>query len=289
MGTWSAAILGNDTSCEVYERFIELYNFGTNPHAIAEIVLTEQRENIALDKTNVWLGLALACWECKVLRTEIYSEIKHIVESGEDLEFCKELDSDEKFLKAREKVLNDFVTKIAVERPKARVIRKAPKQIQSIYLRGMCLAYKNTDNKYIGVFMQESEHFKNKGQINICFLGFELNEMPDINKFKEGKLYGLKELGEEWGERGYCGNVINISYEKDTRDDFFKIIPQVFTVVGLIEFPYNYKWINNIRGGFFRSENSERFISLLEQLRAETKSKHSLSDINLADFLKKLN
>lgn len=288
MGTWSAAILGNDTSCEVYERFIELYNLENNPSTIAAIVLNEQQDNIVIDKTNVWLGLALACWECKVLSSEIDLMVKDIVGSGEDLIFCKELDASQQFLKARADVLSKFLIKLSVEKPKPRLIKKTSKPVQSAYLQGMCMAYKNVDDKYIGVFVHESEHFKNKGQISICFLDFELKVIPDISMFQKAKLFGLKKLGDEWGYRDYCGNVLNINYEKNSRDIFFKVMVEVFTVIGVIDFPDNGKWINNIRGGFMSSENSDDFIMLLEQLRYETKSKYATSDIALADFLKKL-
>ena len=295
MGTWSATILGNDTSCEVYERFIELYNSGIAPSIIAELVLEEQQENITLVKTDVWLGLALACWECKVLTPEIYSTIKNIVESGEDLEFCKSLDASEEFLKARKKALDAFLTKISIERPKARLIKKLPEQVQSVYLRGMCMVYKNANSKYIGVFVHESEHYKNKGEIYFCFLDREWDSLPDLNAFQEGRLYGLEKLDAKWGTREYCGNVVNVGYEKAsknsiqaTKDYFFSTMQQIFTVIGRIEFPENDKWINNIRGIFPRQESPDEFIGLLEKVKSETKDKFPLSDITLKDFLKKL-
>ena len=91
MEAWSAAILGNDTSCEVKERFIELCDLGENPKKITLILLDEQKENLEFDKTAVWLGLALICWECKVLTIEILDNAKRIVETKEDFEFNKRL------------------------------------------------------------------------------------------------------------------------------------------------------------------------------------------------------
>lgn len=288
MGTWSATILGNDTSCEVYERFIELYNSGIAPTTIAEFVLKEQQENITIDKTDVWLGLGLACWECKLLTPEIYSVIKTIIESGEDLEFCKSLDASEEFLKARKKALDTFLTKISIERPKARLVKKLPEQVQSIYLRGMCMVYKNPNSKYIGVFVHESEHYKNKGEIYFCFLDKEWDALPDLDAFLKGKLYGLKKLGAEWGTREYCGNVLNICYEKNSKDSFFVAMQQIFSIIGIVEFPDNGKWINNIRGGSCERRSADEFIFSFESLRSETKEKFPLSDITLKDFLKKL-
>ena len=108
MGAWSAVILGNDTSCEVHERFIELYDFGEEPNNIASLILEEQKENIQYDRTNVWLGLALSCWECKTLTTEIFDEVKNIVDTQEDIKFNEELDAEEKTKGIRRFCRQDF-------------------------------------------------------------------------------------------------------------------------------------------------------------------------------------
>jgi hypothetical protein len=153
MGAWSAAILGNDTSCEVHERFIELYDFGEKPEVIANIILEEQKENMLYDRTNVWLGLALSCWECKVLTKEILEEVINIVDAKEDIKFNEELDADAVFLKKRQIALEIFIKKISKEKEKPRSKKKVPIQIESPYSAGMCLSYKNMERKYIGIYL----------------------------------------------------------------------------------------------------------------------------------------
>ena len=288
MGAWSAAILGNDTSCEVYERFIELYNSSENTTDIAPIVLEEQEENLQYDRTNVWFGLALACWECKALTQQIILKVKAIIESNEDIEFCKELDADERFLKERKNNLDVFLKKISTEKEKPRIRKKPAKPVESNYKAGMCMSYKNDDENYIGVYITESGHFKNKGMIEFCFLAFESKKIPDIKMFKEGRLLGLKKSGKDWKQAEYCGNVTNVHYDKTEKEDFFHVIPTVFTILGNLPPADPDKLINNFRGGFMDLNKSESVIRAIEKIRLEWKSEHSLSDISLGELLDKV-
>ncbi len=288
MGAWSAAILGNDTSCEVHERFIELYNLGVAPHSIAGQVLKEQAENLGLDKTNVWIGIALACWECKVLTQDIFLQVKAIIDSNEDIDFCKELDADESFIKERTKNLNAFLKKISVEKEKPLVIKKPAKPIESAYKAGMCLAYKNEDENYIGVYVTKSEHFRNRGEIAFCFLDFESKQLPEIKMFENGKLLGLKKLGNEWRFAEYCGNKTNINYDKFEKDDFYVSIPQIFTVIGELNIPDQNKVIFNFRWGAMDLKSPTSIISAMEKIRMENKNEHLLSEMTLGELLNKV-
>ncbi|WP_295797901.1 hypothetical protein [Mucilaginibacter sp.] len=288
MGAWSAVILGNDTTCEIHERFLELYDLGENPDCIATIVLEEQKENLVYDRTNVWLGLALACWECKVLTTEIFEEVEKIVDTKEDIKYNEELDADAAFLKKREKVLEDFIVKIGKPKEKARARKKIPVQIESPYVSGMCLSYKNSSGKYIGIYLTESEHFKNRGQITFWFLDFELDTVPELSMYSNARLFGLKKLGPEWGKREYMGNVTDISYEKATKTDFFINVPKVLNVVGKLGVCNHAKLTNNFSSGFKNLNDSNDIIRALEQIRTEGKSKHAVSDLTLCQLLEKI-
>jgi hypothetical protein len=117
MGTWSAEILGNDTSCDIHERYLELFNSGIKPNKIVATILEDEEESLEIDRTNVWLAIALASWECNALTKEILQEVKNIVSSGEDLRNCEDLDADEDFLDERRKVVNDFISKISSKKP----------------------------------------------------------------------------------------------------------------------------------------------------------------------------
>jgi len=288
MGAWSPTILGNDTSCEVRERFFELYDLGEQPEKIADIILEEQQENLLYDKTNVWFGLALATWECKVLTAEIFNQVKQIVDSKADIEFNRELDADNDFLKKRQKVLDDFIVKISTERDKARARKKIPKQVESVYLSGMCFTYKNANGKYIGVYLTKSEHFKNKGKIVFCFMDFEADEIPNLSMFSNSKLYGLTKLGPEWSGYEYQGNVTDLAYDKNTKDDFYNFIPKAFILVGQLKGADSNKLINNYRGRHINLADITKTIETLELIRIEGKAEHKLSEMTLGKLLDKI-
>lgn len=288
MGAWSSAILGNDTSCEVQDRFFDLYNSGEIPENIASVILEEQKENLEYDRTNVWLGLALACWECKVLTKGILNEVKKIVDTKEDIQFNKDLGANDDFIKKRQKALENLIDKISTEKPKPKARKAIPKQVQSTYTAGMCLTYKNLAENYIGIYLTESEHFKNKGKIVFFFLDFETNELPTIKMFEDSKLYGLKKLGEDWGGYEYQGNVTDLHYEKVTKDDFFKYIPKVLTLIGKLKAPNLVKLINNFRGDFTYLRNPEKMVDSMESIRLTGKTEQTLSSMTLSDLLDKV-
>jgi len=288
MGAWSPSILGNDTSCEVRERFFELYDLGEQPENIADIVLEEQQENLQYDKTNVWFGLALATWECKVLTSEIFNQVKQIVESKADIEFNRKLEADNDFLKKRQKVLDVFIVKISTEKDKARARKKIPKQVQSVYLSGMCFTYKNANGKYIGVYLTKSEHFKNKGKIVFCFMDFESDEIPNLSMFSNSKLYGLTKLGPEWSGYEYQGNVTDLAYDKNTKDDFYNFIPKAFIIVAQLKGVDSNKLINNYRGRHINLADLTKTIETLELIRREGKEQHKLSEMTLGKLLDKI-
>lgn len=290
MGAWSATILGNDTSCEVRERFFELYDLGEDPKNIASIVLDEQQENLEYDKTNVWLGLALACWECKVLTTNIFFEVKKLIDTKEDIEFNKNLDADGNFLKKRQKVLDDFINKISVEKAKPRSRKTIPKEVESVYKAGMCLTYKNHKEKYIGIYLTKSEHFKYKGKIEFFFMDFESSSMPTLKLFSDSNLYGLKKLGADWAQHSYeyQGNVTDLHYDKKTKENFFIYLPKTLTLIGQLKEPDPTKLTNNYKADSMYLQNPDKMVNSMENIRSEGKKDFKLSTMTLADLLDKI-
>lgn len=285
MGAWSSSILGNDTSCEVRERFFELYDLGKNASDIAAIVLHEQRETLQYDRTNIWLGLALATWECKVLTQEIFDEVKKIVNTKEDIEFNRELDADDQFLKERQVALETLIKKLSIERNKPRARKRIPKKVQTIYKSGMCLTYKNQDNYNIGIFITNSEHFRNKGKIEFFFMDFESNTLPTLEMYANSKLYGLKKLGEKWGHYEYLGNVTDLHYEKNNKEEFFINVPKSLKLIGQIKAPNKNKLINNFKGDFLYLNNPKKMIESMEKIRFLHKEQFSLSQLRLSELL----
>ena len=288
MGAWSHSILGNDTSCEVREAFIERYNEGVDAHQLIDEMIDKFEEVLEYDRTNFWLGLALVCWECKVLTPHIYKEVENIIKSKEDLAFNASLDADQTFLKKREKALNDFLIKISTERPKARVRKKPPKRIDTIYKPGKCFAYKNNDGFYIGIFITRSEFLRNEGKFQFFFMDFESQTLPSLDMFLNSKLYGLNKLGPEWGEYEYQGNVSDMDYRNNTKALFHKFTAEHLIEVGQLAAPNLKKLVTNYRGDFLRYENPKGVISTIEALRIEQTQEHQLSRLSLKQLLEEV-
>jgi len=270
MGAWSEAILGNDTSCEVRERFLELYDNGENPENIVNIVLNEQQSNLEYDRTNVWLGLAFVCWECKLLTSEILSEIRKIVETGEDIEFCKELEADSKFIKKREKVLNDFLIKISKEKDKPRLRKKPPIQIESDYKAGVCLSFRYPSGNYGGVVIMDSQLFKNSGDLKFVFTNINQKEKPDFQTFLNAKL-----LDFSW--ETVCGGKFvafdnftariwteSIHYEKETKNNFFEYNSKFFEIIGQLP-TFTQCLLGTSGGETLYKENYQRFEKMMSE------------------------
>ncbi len=124
MGTWSAAIDGNDAFLDVYGYFFKLYNQGEDPVSITQEALKYFEEMIVdeidEDCYEFYYAIALAQWETKSLDSFFYNRVKEIIESGKDMylqEACP------KQARQRQKVLEKFLTKISTvkNRPKRRI------------------------------------------------------------------------------------------------------------------------------------------------------------------------
>jgi hypothetical protein len=95
MGTWGTGISSNDVYEDINNQFFELYNQGMEVSSITEKLIKENKEliNSPEDQNNFWITIAKSQWECKALNPKILSQIKDIIESGNDIKLWKELDS----------------------------------------------------------------------------------------------------------------------------------------------------------------------------------------------------
>ena len=132
MGTFNTEILGNDTSCDIYEEFYSEYNSGKNPSMLVKQKLQEYSDVLIEDdeKNNFLFGLSLAAWETNALPNDLYEKIKYIVSSGSDLEVWEKLGADKILLNERKEVLNNFLGKISV--PIEKKVRRKRKKIKVI-------------------------------------------------------------------------------------------------------------------------------------------------------------
>jgi len=125
MGAWSEKIKHNDSTLDIYSAFFDRYNSGENPNSISKSLKEEYVDyfNDSDNRNNAWIGLALAQWETKSLETDLYREIKELIESGKDLIVWKNLGANEESLIKRKTELDRFLNQISTERdkPKRRV------------------------------------------------------------------------------------------------------------------------------------------------------------------------
>jgi hypothetical protein len=127
MGTWGTKINANDTFQDVYQRFFAFYNNGHTPVDISKGIQHDFGEMFAdfNDRNNALFGLALAQWETKSLDAEISSQVKSIIESGQDLEVWKASGAGDRLIEKRKRELERFLGQINEEREKPKRKQKS--------------------------------------------------------------------------------------------------------------------------------------------------------------------
>jgi hypothetical protein len=190
MGTWGTGISSNDTYSDIHEQFIDLYNDGLSVSEITERLITENQETINLpeDATNFWFAMANAQWECKELDKELLLKVEQIIHTGEDLRIWKELDASPNDLKAREKILVKFLTKIKVEKDKPRK-RTKKKLYTSIFKKGDCLTYVMNNGNFGGAFVLTDEQNTPVGTNYIAITTIDKVEKPTVSDFMNAEVY----------------------------------------------------------------------------------------------------
>ncbi|MCL2148303.1 MAG: hypothetical protein FWH47_03080 [Methanomassiliicoccaceae archaeon] len=184
MGVWSAAIFGNDTSCEVKEYFFEQYDLGREPQDIRTELLAKYDMGDVEERYNVLFAMAYCLWQTKELDSDFLAEIEGIVTSGEDIAVCEGLGANAKFLRERKGALAKLLSDIGTpkEKPKKRV--KPPVTVDSPYRNGCCLAFQYGDGQWGAVVTIGSEFFRRKAKI--CFVQTDIRQgtaptMQEIN------------------------------------------------------------------------------------------------------------
>lgn len=190
MGAWGTGISSNDTFADIYGQFIDLYNEGLSVPKITKRLIDENQEiiNLPEDATNFWFALANGQWECKALDNEILTKVDHIIETGEDLRVWKELDASPADLKAREKVLVKFLSKLKTEKDKPRK-RTKKKLYDSVYTKGDCLVYKMDNGNYGGAFVLTDEQQTETGTNYIAITTIDKSTKPTLDDFKTAEVY----------------------------------------------------------------------------------------------------
>ena len=156
MGSWNAKIDGNDTFLDIYQNFYNLYNQGENPKIVSEQIKTDFAEMFEDydDRNNSLFGLILAQWETKSIDSEIFKQVKEIIESGNDLKVWEELGANQETIIERKIELDRFLKQISTEKekPKRRVRPKFDFKEVEIF------SVVSPENKKM---FQASEHYVN--------------------------------------------------------------------------------------------------------------------------------
>lgn len=130
MGAWGAGLTQSDEYCEVYDSFMEKYDSGKSVEVITDEILNTYLSEFDADDGilhDVYFALAKAQWMCGLLTDTIMDKVKEIIQSGKNLEFLKELDADNQFLRERKKNLDRFLSSLETPRKTPRKRKTSPK------------------------------------------------------------------------------------------------------------------------------------------------------------------
>ncbi len=189
MGHWGTSIKSNDTYADIYGDFFDLYNDGKTVDEIT-ISLKSKYADVIKDKddrNNFWFSLARAQWECKALDSQVFTKVKSIIESGDDLRLWKELGSDDKQVRLRAKVLEKFIAELSVEKA---VPKKRKKKItrQPVFEKGDCLTFQLSNGNYGGAIVLEAIKDSEFGLNLIASTRINQTKKPTIEEFKNSKI-----------------------------------------------------------------------------------------------------
>lgn len=128
MGCWGMGITQTDEYCEIYERYMEEYNIGKPLCDIKKDIVDEYLEEFDENDGvlhDVYFAIGKAEWMCGGISTDILERITHIIKTGENIAFYRELEASENDLKQRQKNLEKFLVLLSTPRGKTKK-RKIP-------------------------------------------------------------------------------------------------------------------------------------------------------------------
>jgi hypothetical protein len=243
MGTWSAEILGNDTSFEAHESILEFYDAGGDVRSIADHIRSKFRESLspAQDGNNVLFALALGLWELGALDDTLRAQVGELVSSGGDLEIWRELQASPTLIELRRKELASFVKRIQTPRKKPRARRRPPVQLETPFQAGTCLSFQFPDKSFGGVVVASARFTKKEGGMSLVLTNLKQAVRPTMDDMLHShipKFRWEQPLGEAHRlatSNGMVGRMSRkgLAYEKaEQRDEFLAACKGLFVVVG---------------------------------------------------------
>jgi len=185
MGYWGISILSDDTSRDIYDSYMQMYNESLAHEDIREQLFDECAEMLddVDDGPLFWLGFAKAQWECGALQDDVYQRVKTIIDTGAELVRWEEAGA--KVLNKRKQVLQEFLEKISTPKEKPRKRRKVIPH-PSIYAPGDCLAIKLSNGQYGAAFVLavDNDSYPPDGQTLVGLIDYLSPEKPPLMLFE---------------------------------------------------------------------------------------------------------
>ena len=123
MGCWGMGITQSDEYCEIYERFMEEYDEGKPLTDIKKDILDEYLEEFEESNEvfhDVFFAIGKAEWMCGGISDDVMEKITHIINTGENIAFYRELEASESDLRLRKKNLDKFLNSLSTPRGKVK-------------------------------------------------------------------------------------------------------------------------------------------------------------------------
>jgi hypothetical protein len=289
MGTWSAAILGNDTSSETYERFFELYDSGS---AVAQIVKTiekEMRDSLALDedRNNVTLALALALWECDALNATRLARVRALVASRRDLEVWAGLDAGAALLKRREAALKTFLRRVSTPRSSPRKRKPPARPQQTPFRAGCCFTVKSASRHY-AFWVVTAALGKRDGDLGVACLDIESARPPTVAQCERAYVCSVEKAGVDYPRGTWRGRKELLFYYTPDGPSFHAALEKHCSVVGYTAAITSYQLVLDCSGTALDLADSRNLVRRLVGLRAQAKREHWPRKHRLGELVAKL-
>lgn len=225
MGAWGPGISSNETFEDITYEFFELYNDGLTPEQVTNKLIADNQKILddEEDRNNFWFALALAQWECKALDPELFTRVRTIIETGQDIEIWKELGASNPDLSKRQKVLEGFLQKLSADK---KAPRKRKKKIlrNSVFQAGDCLAYRMDNGNFGAALVLTDERDTEVGANCMAITAIDSPTKPSIEEILSSDIYIKHEnetrfennrLVDSWVDKPQIGCFSAINYKRD--------------------------------------------------------------------------
>jgi len=185
-------ITQSDEYADVYDRFMEEYNEGKPLPDIKQDILEDYLMEFEEDDGilhDVYFAIGKAEWMCGGISEDMFGKISHIIASGANIAFLRELEASERDLKQRQKNLEKFLSSLSVPREKAKKRKiptekyvKKPKLPQ--FRPGDVFAYEFNGKYRLFCLITKEKHLNT--QAAFCYLWTRLfDQIPTIDELTE--------------------------------------------------------------------------------------------------------